>query len=56
MVAQNIIFIIKTLVSEGYITINADYNEIKSILDEFDLNSINTENFSNENFSNENEY
>lgn len=48
MVAANIIYMIKTLHAEGFITINADYEDIKSVLEEFDLDRINDENFCTE--------
>lgn len=48
MIAENIIYMIKTLHDEGFITVNSDYNDIKSVLEEFDLDQISNENFCTE--------
>lgn len=48
MVIGNIIYILKTLEEEGFIDIKSDDADISEILQEFNLEEINNENF-NEN-------
>lgn len=50
MVEENIIHILKTLESEGYIAVASDYGNIIEVLREFDLERILTDNFNEESY------